>query len=65
MERLAYTELLKWKKSAHRKPLIVKGARQIGKTWLLQHFGKNEFEHVAYIRCDKEHLLNYMFLNSF
>lgn len=61
MERLAYSELLKWKNKPNRKPLIVKGARQIGKTWLLQHFGKNEFEYVAYIRCDNEPIAKALF----
>lgn len=53
MERTAYEALLKWKNNERRKPLILKGARQVGKTWLLKEFGKNEFESVAYINFEK------------
>lgn len=49
MERLAMTELIKWKNSTKRKPLIVMGARQVGKTWLMKKFGENEYKKVAYI----------------
>lgn len=40
MERNAMNQLLVWKESEDRKPLILKGARQVGKTWLMQEFGK-------------------------
>ena len=53
MERTAYEALLKWKNKARRKPLVLKGARQVGKTWLMKEFGKNEFESVAYINFEK------------
>lgn len=53
MRRIAYSRLLKWKDSNNRKPLILNGARQVGKTWLLEEFGKTEYENVAYINCDK------------
>ena len=49
MKRIPYLQLLKWKESEGRKPLILNGARQIGKTWLLKEFGQNEFEHLTYI----------------
>ncbi|MBO7638856.1 MAG: ATP-binding protein [Treponema sp.] len=52
MERTAYQELLKWKDKKNRKPLILNGARQVGKTWLLKDFGSKEFESLAYINCD-------------
>ncbi|MCR5201591.1 MAG: ATP-binding protein [Lachnospiraceae bacterium] len=54
MERLVYKELVKWKKKKNRKPLILNGARQVGKTWLLKEFGNKEYEDVAYINCDEE-----------
>ena len=41
MKRLAYNELVAWKNSKQRKLLIVQGARQVGKTFLVQEFGKN------------------------
>lgn len=45
-------ELISWKNSANRKPLILNGARQVGKTWLLQEFGRTQFENVAYVNLD-------------
>jgi len=53
MERTAYEALLKWKNNERRKPLVIKGARQVGKTWLMKEFGKKEFESVAYINFEK------------
>ncbi|MCL2129219.1 MAG: ATP-binding protein [Treponema sp.] len=53
-ERTAYKELLVWKSSKNRKPLIVYGARQVGKTWLLKEFGQNEYKTTVYINFDKE-----------
>ena len=44
MERFLYNQLKNWKDSKTRKPLILEGARQVGKTWLLKEFGKNEIE---------------------
>jgi len=52
MERTAYQKLLEWKGKKNRKPLILNGARQVGKTWLLKEFGSKEFETLAYINCD-------------
>ncbi len=53
MKRLAYDELIEWKNKADRKPLIINGARQVGKTWILKEFGVNEYSNVAYINCDE------------
>lgn len=52
MERTAYQDLINWKNKKIRKPLILNGARQVGKTWLLKKFGENEYESFAYINCD-------------
>ncbi|MGN0740141.1 MAG: ATP-binding protein, partial [Treponema sp.] len=49
MERFAIQELKKWKEKTDRKPLIVMGARQVGKTWLMQEFGRRFYKNVAYI----------------
>jgi len=46
-------ELLKWKESKHRKPLILKGVRQVGKTWILKEFGKRYYNNVAYFNFDE------------
>lgn len=54
MKRQIYNKLKEWKDATDRKPLIILGARQVGKTWLMKHFGKNEYSNVAYINCDDE-----------
>ena len=46
MERLLISQLLKWKDSHGRKPLIQEGARQVGKTYILKEFGKNNYDNV-------------------
>lgn len=53
MERTAYYTLNEWKNKLGRKPLILNGARQVGKTWLLKVFGQREYQNVAYINCDR------------
>lgn len=49
MRRFAMDKLLDWKKKSNRKPLILMGARQVGKTWLMKEFGKTYYEKTAYI----------------
>ena len=49
MERTAFTELKRWKERPNRKPLIIQGARQVGKTWLMREFGKNFYRTTAYL----------------
>ena len=49
MKRFAMEKLLKWKESKRRKPLIIMGARQVGKTWLMKEFGRKYYKKVAYI----------------
>lgn len=61
MKRKIYQHLLKWKKDKDRKPLILLGARQVGKTWIMQHFGENEYEKVAYVNCDDEPQMKELF----
>lgn len=53
MERLIIKKLLAWKNSKYRKPLILKGVRQVGKTWLLKEFGKRYYENTAYVNFDE------------
>lgn len=65
MERAAYQNLLKWKNNPHRKPLLIKGARQVGKTWLMKAFGSNEYESVAYINFEKVTQLADLFETDF
>lgn len=52
MERILMKELVKWKESKNRKPLIIHGARQVGKTWLMTEFGKRYFKDFIYISLD-------------
>ncbi len=49
MKRYAMQELVKWKDKPNRKPLLLKGARQVGKTWLMKEFGRQHFAKVAYV----------------
>lgn len=52
MYRIAIEKLLKWKQSKRRKPLIIEGARQVGKTWLMKEFGRQAYEDTVYINFD-------------
>lgn len=61
MKRKIYNKLLEWKQSNHRKPLLLLGARQVGKTWLMKEFGRNEYENVVYINCDDEPVMRTLF----
>ncbi len=53
MERFIIKKLLNWKNSPYRKPLILKGVRQVGKTWILKEFGKRFYENTAYFNFDE------------
>ncbi len=53
MERLIMQKLLDWKNSKYRKPLILKGVRQVGKTWLLKEFAKRHYKNIAYFNFDE------------
>ena len=54
MRRLLLNQLILWKKSEQRKPLMLKGVRQVGKTWLLKEFGKKYYENTAYFNFDEQ-----------
>jgi len=64
MNRNAYKELLEWKASPRRKPLIMYGARQVGKTWLLKEFGKNEYKNTLYLNFEAESEVQKYFAGS-
>lgn len=53
MKRLIMSKLLAWKNSPYRKPLILKGVRQVGKTWILKEFGKLYYKNIAYFNFDE------------
>lgn len=65
MYRKAYKDLLNWKESKTRKPLLLLGARQVGKTWLMKEFGQKEFKNVVYINCDTEPLMKDLFKEDY
>ena len=65
MYREKIEELIKWKNSSNRKPLIIRGARQVGKTWLMREFGKNNYEKCAYINFDSNNRMAKLFENDF
>lgn len=52
MDRFLMDKLIAWKNKSHRKPLILNGARQVGKTWLLKEFGRTQFANIAYVNLD-------------
>lgn len=51
MKRKIYPKLVAWKNNPQHKPLVLLGARQVGKTYILKEFGKNEFDHFVYVNC--------------
>ena len=65
MQRTLMAELISWKNSARRKPLILNGARQVGKTWLLKEFGRLHFENVAYVSLDNDAIARSYFDSGF
>lgn len=65
MERTIIKQLKAWKESPLRKPLILSGARQVGKTYILREFGDKEYEHVAYINCDGNPEIAHIFAEDY
>ncbi len=61
LRRNAISELIQWKDSPERKPMVLKGARQVGKTWLMKEFGRNYYESFAYFNFDEEDELKSIF----
>lgn len=65
MFRSAMKELEKWKAKKRRKPLIIRGARQVGKTWLMKEFGATAYVHTVYINFDNNERMKTLFTGSF
>ena len=61
MKRDALSVLIKWKDSKFRKPLVIKGARQVGKTWLMKEFGSHHYTNVAYINFENNDRMKQLF----
>ncbi len=65
MERLVLQQFKEWKTRSDRKPLIANGARQVGKTWALREFAKQEYKKEAYVLCRKNQLVEQIFKKDF
>lgn len=61
LRRNAIRDLIKWKSSEERKPMVLKGARQVGKTWLMKEFGQTCYRHCVYFNFDEENELKSIF----
>ena len=64
MYRIALEKLLKWKQSKRRKPLIIEGARQVGKTWLMKEFGRQAYADTIYINFDSNSRMAELFASD-
>lgn len=64
MRRYIMDKLVDWKNRTNRKPLILKGARQVGKTYILKEFGEENYENIAYFNFDHDEALKELFLNT-
>ena len=64
MRRNLMSNLMDWKQDKNRKPLIIKGARQVGKTWLMKEFAKKHYKEVVYISFDEETIESKVFENT-
>jgi len=65
MKRHGMVKLVEWKNSPVRKPLIIRGARQVGKTWLMKEFGRIHFKQTVYLNFEKNNRLQTLFKNDF
>lgn len=65
MDRDTLQDLIAWKNKSTRKPLIVRGARQVGKTWLLKEFGRTQYRQCVYVNFENAITLQDMFLKDF
>ena len=65
MKRTAINELYKWKESENRKPLIMLGARQVGKTWLMREFAREAYKNSVYVNFEDNEILKELFMNDF
>lgn len=65
MYREKLKELEEWKNSSDRMPLIIRGARQVGKTWIMKEFGKNNYKKVAYVNFDGNNRMANLFEGDF
>ncbi|PIQ35295.1 MAG: ATPase [Bacteroidetes bacterium CG18_big_fil_WC_8_21_14_2_50_41_14] len=65
MKRSGILKLIAWKNSSTRKPLIIRGARQVGKTWLMKEFGSSQYQQTVYVNLEKNKRLHSLFNDDF
>ena len=65
MKRDKINDLIAWKNSSSRKPLLIRGARQVGKTWLMKEFGNTQYEQYVYVNFEKSKHLKVLFEDGF
>lgn len=65
MKRNIYSKLLEWKDKHDRKPLVLEGARQVGKTYILKQFGESEFRNMVYVNCDRNQFVQELFAQDY
>lgn len=65
MKRRAISQLFEWKNRPNRKPLIIRGARQVGKTWLMKEFASKSFEKFVYVNFEEDEILSDVFKSNF
>ena len=65
MKRNVLNKLIEWKNSHNRKPLIINGARQVGKTYILKEFGRLYYSNTAYVNCDSNELVEQIFSQDY
>ena len=65
MERIVIEKLIKWKDSPRRKPLVIEGARQVGKTWLVKEFAQRNYKQLAYVNFEDMKILQNLFVQDF
>lgn len=65
MNRTAINELIKWKDSRRRKPLIIEGARQVGKSWLVEEFAAKHYKNIAKINFEEQKYMRNLFETDF
>lgn len=65
MQRKIYEQLLNWKNNKDRKPLVLEGARQVGKTYIPKEFGEKEFDNLIYINCHNNNFMRTLFETDF
>ncbi len=65
MDRKIYDSLLEWKRKPERKPMVMEGARQVGKTHILKEFGTKEYDNMVYVNCQNSPFVNTLFEQDF